>query len=464
MESTTETIVDFVDSFDSSRLTGPTVHEIKLRLVDSLGCALGGVNNPPAEICRGLAGEVSARRGATVLGLNAKSSMEMAALANTVMLRYLDYNDTYFSPRGGGGHPSDLIPTCLAVGEATGASGRDVLGAITVGYEVFGRVAGTARIRERGWDQGLFVVVAAAMAAGKLLGLNRSQLAHAVSLAVIPNIPTRRTRAGELSMWKGAATAAAARNGVFAALLADRGMTGPPSPFEGEHGIWQQVTGPFSLEIPQQATGGFVVENTHIKPRPAEYNSQGPLDLVEQFRAEIDVADIERVDVDTYWLCWSEIGSEPEKWRPANRETADHSLPYLLALGLLDGDIEMRSFTTAKLADPRVRDLMDRISVTEVADFTAAFPREIKSRIRLTLRDGRTHERASDYPRGHARAPLSDREIDGKFDSILSGWPEHNAAIARAVRAEAWSVDSAASIGPMMAPLAELDPTVVEPA
>jgi len=184
-------------------------------------------------------------------------------------------------------------------------------------------------------------------------------MAQAVSLAVIPHVPTRRTRAGSLSMWKGCATAGAARNGIFAATLAARGMTGPPEPFEGPEGIWDQVTGPFALSIDPPEPGRYVIERSLLKSRPAEYNAQGPLDLVIDLRSEVPHEAVERIDVDTYWLCWSEIGHEPAKWDPQNRETADHSLPYLLAVGMIDGRVALSSFTAERIADPALRPLMN---------------------------------------------------------------------------------------------------------
>jgi 2-methylcitrate dehydratase len=457
VDQTTETIVEFVDGLSPSHLSPGTVHEATRRMVDSLACTIGGLDGPPVRIARALAADVSSGMAATVAGSPERSSAELAAFANTAALRYLDYNDTYFSPMGGGGHPSDLIPTALAVGEAVGAGGLDVLVAVVAAYEVAGRLAGTVRIRERGWDQGLFTVVASAMAAGKLLGLSRPQLADAVSLAIVPNVPTRRTRAGALSMWKGCATAGAARNGIFAALMASRGMTGPPSPFEGPEGIWDQVTGKFRLELPIPGPGGFVVESSHLKSRPAEYNSQGPLDLILGLRPQIPAGQVERIEVDTYWLCWSEIGHEPAKWDPQNRETADHSLPYLLAVGLVDGVVGLSSFTDRRVADPALRPLMDKIRITEREDLTAGFPDRIGCRLAVHLSDGRVLRAETSHPRGHARNPLRDKEIDAKFDELTEGRSPRTVATSHALRAAWWDIARAPRVADLMRPLADLE-------
>jgi len=293
------------------------------------------------------------------------------------------------------------------------------------------------------------------MAAGKLLGLTRDQLGHAVSLAVTPHVPTRQTRVGELSMWKGCATAGAARNGTFAALLASRGMTGPPEPYEGGDGIWERITGPFELKLPVQP-GAFVLENVCTKTRPAEYNSQGPLDLILDMRDRVDLDDIERIDVETYWLTYSEIGSEPAKWDPQTRETADHSLPYLLAVALVDGEIDLQSFTLERISDPRLRPLMNRIHITENKDFSQRFPAELMCRISIRSQSGGTITEDRAYPRGHARDPWGDAEVNRKFDGLVDLRGQAGAAICRGVREALWEFDAVSNVSPVLQPLGEL--------
>ena len=455
MDATSDAIAAFVAGLEPATLPPIVLHQARLRLVDSLGCAIGALDSPPARIARDLASEVSATRPATAIGLARPTTPEAAAFANTAMVRYLDFNDMFFSPIGGGAHPSDIIPTGLAVGESVGASGASVLCAIVAGYEVLGRLAGTVRLRERGWDQGIHVVVAAAMIAGKLLGLDREQLAEAVSLAIIPNVATRATRVGELSMWKGCATAGAARAGIYAALLAGRGMTGPAEPFDGFDGIKHRVTGPFDLAF-EARPESFVIEQVHTKYRPAEYNAQAPIDLAVELREQVGVQDIERIDVETYWLAYSEIGMEPAKWRPQTRETADHSLPYLLAVAITDGDVSDASFGSERLADPALRALMDRIHVGESKDYTSRFPAELLCSITIRTRDGREVAGEIAHPRGHVLNPLSDAEIDHKFDGLIAGLPEADQGRCLDLRTALWQFDALADVGTVLRPLGEL--------
>ena len=457
MDETTETIVSFVEALTFGQLGTEVVHQAKRRLVDSIGCAIGALDSPPARIARAAADDISATRPATVFGSQHASSPEMAAFANGTMVRYLDYNDMYFSPRGGGGHPSDMIPAALAVGESLGSSGADVLAAIVTGYEVLGHITGAVRLRERGWDQGVHVVVAAAMAAGKLLGLTREQLGHAVSLAIIPNITTRATRVGELSMWKGCATAGASKNGVFAALIAARGMTGPPTPFDGPDGIKHRVMGPFDLEIPHRPDR-FVLEEIHTKYWPAEYNAQGPIDLMLRLGRGLQPDDISRIDVETYWLAYSEIGMEPEKWTPHTRETADHSLPYLLAVALIDGDVRLDSFTEQRIADPTVRRLMQKIDIAENPEYTGRFSSELMCSISISLTNGEVVSGEIAHPKGHLRNPVTDDELDSKYAGLIDGLSDVDQGTCRSVREVLWQFDALANVSDVLAPLRGIGP------
>lgn len=442
MDKTTLTLASYVSALNFDELSASATHETKRRLIDSIGCAIGGYSNPPAAIARDMAAENSGDPPARVLGSGAASSMEMAAFANTVMVRYLDCNDTYVSV--GSGHPSDMMGACLAVADAHHASGKDTLLAIAAAYEVFTALADVVALRNRGWDQGVFVVLGSAAGAAKLLGLTSEQIANALAIAVSSSIPTRQTRAGELSMWKGCATAAAARAGVFSALLARKGMTGPTAAFEGRHGVWEQVTGRFELGRLGNGAGSMGTERTNLKFFPSEYHSQAPLWLALGLRDKVRPADIESIDVQTYYTAYSEIGSEPEKWDPQTRETADHSLPYLLALGWTDGAVNADSFSDTRLRDPALRQLMQRIRITENKAFTSEFPAKLITRIEVLTRSGQRLVETASYPKGHAKNPMSDPDVESKFAGLTRELlaPPRRDTLLRAL----WEVDQAKDI------------------
>jgi 2-methylcitrate dehydratase len=447
MDQTTRTLASYVANLAYEHLTPNAVHETKRRLIDSIGCAIGGCNSEPARIARSAAADASGQPTAHLLLSGESTSIEMAAFANTVMVRYLDCNDTYISI--GSGHPSDMVGAVLAVADAHRVSGADTLTAMAAGYEMFTALADRVKLRDRGWDQGVFVVLAAAAATAKLLKLDEEQTANALAIAVTANIPTRQTRAGELSMWKGCATAASAREGVFAALLAAKGMTGPTAAFEGKNGIMEQVTGPFELG-PLGGDGvPFGIERTNVKFFPSEYHSQAPLWLALGLREKVRAEEIAALDVQTYFTAWSEIGSEPEKWDPKTRETADHSLPYLLAVALIDGFITPESFSERRIADAATRALMSKVRISENTDFTAAYPEKLVTRIEVTTRAGERFADTASYPKGHARNPMTDRDLEAKFAGLARGLLRETES--EAVMQALWGIDKAADVSAILA-------------
>jgi 2-methylcitrate dehydratase len=431
MDHTSEKIVEYADALRVQDLTPSCIHAARNHLLDSIGCILGGFDSPPGRIARAYSQGVSGQPGARVFGDGNITTPDVAAFANAVMLRYLDFNDTYVA---GSQHPSDLIPAVLATADAVHASGADVLLGIVLGYEVGGALATGVSLRPRGWDQGTFLGLASAVAAAKLMRLDRARTGNALSLALVPQIPLRQTRAGELSMWKGCATASSIRGGVFAAQLARLGMTGPLGPFEGKDGLWERVTEPFEFDLPSRADS-FVLEQTSLKLHPSEYHSQAFLDLVPAILERVSPRQIASIEIQTYWLCYSEIGSEPAKWAPDSRETADHSLPFLLASALRDGALSLGSFGDSNIRDPELRALMQRIRIEHNPEFTSRFPEEIVNRLEITSMSGQRYVLDGTYAKGHVRNPATQADVDAKFEALAGGVlsPERRDAIRAAV-------------------------------
>jgi 2-methylcitrate dehydratase len=303
-----------------------------------------------------------------------------------------------------------------ADGEAT--DGRRLLTAMVVAYEVAFQMIPPTKMRERGWDQGYVIGIATTCGLGNLLGLPVDRLAHAISITSVANVPMRNTRAGKLSLWKGAATAFAIRNAVFATLLAADGMTGPDAPFEGRHGLWEQITGPFELDKFGVDGGEWKFPWIRLKYWPVEYNAQAGVWAALRLREEIGAADIAGIDIATYWSAWHEIGSEPEKWDPSTRETADHSLPFIFARALVDGTITLASFDEAAYRDPSLRPLMAKITVREDAAIEALYPAQIVMRVEAVATDGRRRSIEITNPRGDSTNPMDDDEVAAKFRSL----------------------------------------------
>ena len=418
MDSTIEYLSDYARRLTYEELSGEAVHQVKRTLVDSLGCALGAFDSEPASIARRMASRVQGNPSARILGTTQETSMDLAAFANTVLVRYLDCNDAYAAR--GTGHPSDMIPGILAVAAGHKVNGRTVITAITAAYEVFCRLADEFPLK--GWDQGIFAAIGATCGIGIVLGLDRKAMESAISIAITIGVPLGVTRIGELSMWKGCATAAAIRTAVFAAELAAEGMTGPNRPFEGRDGLWQHL----GVEPPKWPRFGgrarpFRITATSFKAYPSVVHTQGPIGLVLELRQRIGAAEIESVHLTTYGEAVRRTATEAEKWDPQTRETADHSIPSLVAAALQDGEITPATFAPSRIQDPALRLLIKKLKVIEEPEFTRRYPAESCTRIEMTTTDGRRFALETSHPKGHYRNPLSDAEIEGKFRGLASG-------------------------------------------
>jgi 2-methylcitrate dehydratase len=459
LDSTTARLVDFAHGFDESWLTDSVVGAAVDRIVDSVACAIVGYESEPGRIAIEAARGITCDAPATVFGARLRTTPELAAFANSTMVRTFDWNDGMLAQ--GGGHPSDMIPAVIAVGESIHASGRDVLLGITLAYEILGALGNVAPTRAKGFDQGTFMGVAAALGIGRMLGLTEDQLANAVSLSIVPHIPLRVNRTGLLSMWKGSATASTMHSAIFAVRLAQLGMTGPDEPFEGKTGVFDQTVGPFEVKLPASDDGRLVVEISHLKQFPAETHGQALLGLMPKVRAWRSVEHIESIQIEAYWQAYHEIALHPSKWDPTTRETADHSMPYLLSVALVDGGIDVReSFTPERIADPALRPIMKKISVSEDKEFTAGFRPPGKGiagepRMRLTVvaDDGATFVEEVGYHRGHMLNPMSRADIDAKLDATSNGVLSSERR--EAIRAAWWAVADVADICEPMAETAD---------
>ncbi len=437
-------------------LPAATVHEAKRRLIDSFATAVGAMPADAFAIARACAKRVSSEPGATLLG-GGRSSVEWATFVNGLLIRYLDFNDTYLSKEPA--HPSDNLAPVLAVGESVGASGRDVITAAVLAYEIQCRLCDASSLRKQGVDHVTYGAISSTLAAGKLMGLDATKLGHAVGLAGVCNVALRQTRSGELSMWKGCAFANAARNGVFAATLASAGMTGPSPIFEGDLGFMKLVTresfnvAPMGAEYDDDAP--FMIGSTYIKFWPAEYHSQSAIDAALKLRAEIgDVSKIATVDIYTFEASYNIIGKYAEAWAPKTRETADHSLPYCTAVALLDGDVTLKQFDPERFTSPDVLTLLTNVKVHLDDALTPRYPRGIPNRIVVTLADGRRFSKEIEFPRGHAGNPMTDAEVETKFRTLVE--PRYGKATADAVLAKCWAFDMATNVGEVLAMLGEV--------
>lgn len=418
MDKTADRLVEFASALTYSDLSKATVEAAKTRLIDSMGCAMAAFLAPPVRVVRRLAVPVADGPAARVFGTLTRTAPDLAALANGAMVRYLDMSDAYLLTSTA--HPSDNIPALLALAEATGAGGEDLLLAIVISYEIQCRFCDVVPFQAKGWDQPAAGAPAAALAAGRLLGLDHARLHHALALAIVPNIALNQTRTGELSMWKGMAGPFAAKQGLFAAMMAKEGMTGPEDPYEGDFGLWKQTMGEsYTVELPKSAKGHvFAVRQTNIKTFPVRDAIQVPIMAALELRGKIDVGRIESVRVDTYAHHFAGPLKDRALWAPKTRETADHSLPFAVAAALLDGAVTPETFESERYLDADIAAMIERLHIELVDEFDKEAPATRTCRLVATLDDGGTVatqvcQTPEDIERGPGKAA-----IEAKFHRL----------------------------------------------
>jgi 2-methylcitrate dehydratase len=422
-----ERLADYADRLRFDDLDAATVERVKSHLIDTLGCGIASLDEPPVRICRDLA-LAPADGVSTVIGTNRRSTPELASFANGAAFRYYDLNDTYASTTFGAVHPSDHVAACLAVAESERASATELITAIVLAYEVNCRLLDAFDAATRGWDLPVLSLPAVALAAGKLMKLPPAKLAQAVNLAINDHIPMGQTRTQTNSDWKGFADAEAGRNAVFAAMLGRGGITGPAPIFEGRKGFFQLVS--TRAEVDVGAFGGrgvaFKIHQCGIKAYPAVVYAQTA--IVAGIEVAKEVGDIDRVaaiEVATTRRGYEQAGRDREKWTPENRDTADHSLPYITARAMFDGDINNGSYTPDKLRDSRILVFMRKINVKEDSAFASPKGNAPSTRLTVTLDDGRRITRQVDDMVGFPGQPMSRTDIERKFrGNVGQRWPK----------------------------------------
>ena len=409
-------IAEYTDAVRFAAVPEDVTALMKRHLTDALGCAAAALDSEPARTARSLAADARPLgAGATLLGSGVRATAEMATFANGVAIRYLDFNDTYTSKELG--HPSDMFAPLLAVGEVANADGRRFIEAAVVAYEIFCRLADAVNLRERGYDYVIFKAIATAAASAKLLGLSTEQTREAVSLAASANVALFQTRLGDVSMWKGCASANACRNAVFAARLAALGMTGPAQVFEGEAGFFRSVSGaPFDLDL---TADSYRCRETSLKRFPLGYLGQTPLEAALEARSKAPLeAGIESVHVETCPAAVEIMAGDDQKWDPRDRETADHSIPYGVAVALTFGEVGVAHFDEPTLSHPQVRETLKKVRVTASDEAAALWPEAMLSTLTLRTNDGAETQTRVTYNKGHWKNPMTDAEIEEKFWSL----------------------------------------------
>lgn len=414
MENVSRQLIDYTVELSRAELDDAVIHQAKRRLIDTLGCAIGGYTATPVKLSRKMAPRISEGPVSRIFGSHQPTTPEMAAFVNGVMIRYLDYNDTYRTVDGA--HPSDNVSAILAVAEAFGCSGEEFLMAMMVVYEIQCRFVDCVALNAKGWDMPVSGAIASALACGRLMRLDRDQLFNAMSIAATSNICTYQCRAGQLSMWKGAAAANGARQGVFAAMLAREGMTGPSDPFTGQYGIWPLLMGGDQTLTGLARKGGkFGVMQSNIKQYPVKDSLQVPAAAGIALHGEAAPDDIAEIHVETYQSAYNGAAADPEFWTPRTRETADHSMPFCVCIGLLDGTITPQTFIAERYLDDDIKAAMAKCRITVLPEFSKAAPGIRHCRVTIKTKSGKSVDALRKLSRTDIEAGLTDAELLQKF-------------------------------------------------
>src|SRR5215472_11066331 len=409
-----ETLARYAADLRYEDIPEDVVRIAKRTILDTIGCAFGGYGAGPSRIAIRLAGEVSARQPATVLISGTKTSPDLSTFANGVMIRYLDFNDAFVSLTHGAGHPSDTIAALLSAAELHGRSGRDLVAATVLSYEVFCKIADVFDYLGNGIDHSTMTGMAAVVGAGKLMGLTPDQIVQAIGITVGGNTATRQGRADALSNWKAFAAADACRKAIFALELAQEGMTGPAKVFEGSYGFFE-VMGKRPVEQPQLGEP-FGIRRAFTKRFPLGQFSQTVAQAAIEARSFVTSPDhIQEVIIRISHSAIKIMADSPEKWSPPTHETADHSIPYAAGLVLMYGNFAPEYYEAPYLHDARLLDLVNRIKVapSEEADRTE---NEFNlCELEVALKSGTRKTTRVEYHRGHFKNPMTDAELEEKF-------------------------------------------------
>jgi 2-methylcitrate dehydratase len=397
---------------------------LKIRILDSLGCAIGALEGEPIKSLRAQIGDFGGNARSTLIG-DGRTSPDQAAFYNGALVRYLDFNDSYLA-KGETCHPSDNLGATLAAAEYARRGGRALMTALAVAYQVQCRLSDVAPVRARGFDhttQGSFAVAAGV---SKALGLDEARAANAIAICGTAFNALRVTRTGALSHWKGLAYPNTAFGCVYATFLAMRGVTGPPEVFEGNKGFMETISGRFEIDWSREDLER--VTRTIVKKYNAEIHSQSAIEAVLELKEEhgFTVAEVARVEIETFDVAYHIIGggAEGDKIVVRTKEEADHSLPYIVAVAILDDQVMPEQYRPERIERPDVQSLLRKIRVRPSTDYSRRFPEEMPCRVTVELSDGRilTKERR-DYE-GFLSRPISWGTVARKFERLSAPYAD----------------------------------------
>ena len=431
-------------------LSKDAVYQAKRFLLDSFGCALGGYQQHDVAIALEVLHEIAGRGDATVIGSGDKMDPVSAALANALMIRCMDYNDIYWKQDPS--HPSDIFPAAISGCERAGSNGRELIVGLVLGHEFEQRFCEAAfpGIRERGWHHATLTAFVSPIVAGRALHLSAEQIQHAIGISASRHCTLGAVTAGKLTMMKNTVDPMATQSGVLAALLAEKGYTGPEHVIDGKEGLTHCFGPDWKLPVLTDGLGeDWRITQCGMKAFPTEALTHTPISAVLSLVKDNDLApaDIAKVHIRTT-ARGADILSDPSKYDPRTKETADHSLPYVVAAAIADRQVTPLQFTPAKINDATIRAQLNKIVVVADPEIERVFPALQRVVVKIITLNGREFEKQLDFPKGDPRNPLSDAEIEEKFTALAD--PVMSKSAQKVVKDAVWNLEKVPSISALM--------------
>jgi len=432
------------------QLSPEAVHQAKRFLLDSIGCALGGYQQHDVVIALEVLNEIAGPGKATVIGSGQTMDPVSASLANALMIRCMDYNDVYWKQDPS--HPSDIFPAAIACCERVGGDGRELIVGLVLGHEFEMRLCEAAfpGIRERGWHHATLTAFVSPIVAGRMLHLDAAKLQHAIGISASARATLGAVTAGKLTMMKNTVDPMATQSGVLAALLAEKGYTGPEHVLDGKEGLVHCFGPEWKLEILTDGLGdSWRITQCGMKAFPTEALTHTPISAVLALVKDNALLPDEIATIHIRTTArGADILSDPSKYDPHTKETADHSLPYVIAAAIVERQVTPSQFTEAKIMDPVIRAQLRKVQVVADHEIEKAFPALQRVIARIHAIDGREFTKQLDYPKGDPRNPLTDKEIEEKFEALAA--PVMSRQARRRAMDAIWKLEKQSSVTELM--------------
>jgi 2-methylcitrate dehydratase len=450
-ETITAKMARWAAALEYEDLSKDAIYQAKRYLLDSVACALGGYQQHDVKIALEVLDEIAGSGPATVIGTGRRIDPLSASLANALMIRCMDYNDIYWKQDPS--HPSDIFPAAMAACERAGSDGRELVVGFVLGHELEMRLCEAAfpGIRERGWHHATLTAFVSPFVAGRGLRLSWEKIQHAIGISASHHCTLGAVTAGKLTMMKNTVDPMATQAGVFAALLAEKGYTGPEHVIDGKEGLVRCFGPEWKLDVLTDGLGdSWRITQCGMKFFPTEALTHAPISAVLDLVKNNDLHPDQVAKIQIRSLARAaDILSDPSKYDPHTKETADHSLPYVIAAALVDRQVTPSQFEMSRIMDPTIRAQLKKVEVVADPEIEKVFPALQRVIVSIMTSDGQSFTKQLDYPKGDPRNPLSDSEIEEKFAALADGVLSKGAQ--SKLRDAIWNLENIGSVSKLMA-------------